>query len=326
MNNNSWRVLIFVMVLMVAGRPGQAQLSENFYDSTCPNVEDIVSQAVSTKFSQTFVTIPATLRLFFHDCFVQGCDASVLISSPNGDAEKDAPDNLSLAGDGFDTVIKAKEAVEAQCPGVVSCADILALAARDVVVLVGGPSFNVELGRRDGLVSRASGVAGNLPEPTFHLDELNTMFASHGLSQTDMIALSGAHTIGFSHCDRFANRIYNFSSSSKVDPSLDSNYVTQLKAACPQDVDPSIAIDMDPTTPRVFDNVYFQNLVAGKGLFTSDEVLFTDSKSKSTITDFANNPDEFNGAFISAMRKLGRVGVKTGSQGEIRRDCSAFNS
>lgn len=67
---------------------------------------------------------------------LQGCDASVLISSPRGDAEKDADDNLSLAGDGFDTVNKAKQAVEAACPGVVSCADILALAARDVVLLV----------------------------------------------------------------------------------------------------------------------------------------------------------------------------------------------
>lgn len=60
----------------------------------------------------------------------------MLISSPNGDAEKDSQDNLSLAGDGFDTVIKAKQAVEGVCPGVVSCADILAIATRDVVVLV----------------------------------------------------------------------------------------------------------------------------------------------------------------------------------------------
>lgn len=67
---------------------------------------------------------------------MQGCDASVMISSPNGDAEKDAEDNLSLAGDGFDTVIKAKQAVESVCPGVVSCADVLAIAARDVVAQV----------------------------------------------------------------------------------------------------------------------------------------------------------------------------------------------
>ncbi|XVF13903.1 hypothetical protein REPUB_Repub09cG0009800 [Reevesia pubescens] len=305
---------------------GEGQLFENFYSDTCPNLESIVRQEVSTKFSQTFVTIPATLRLFFHDCFVEGCDASVTISSPNGDAEKDAEDNLSLAGDGFDTVIKAKQAVERQCPGIVSCADILALAARDVVVLVGGPSWEVEMGHRDGLVSQASGVAGNLPEPEFNLVQLSTMFARNNLTQFDMIALSGAHTVGFSHCDRFAHRIYSFSSSSPVDPTLDPNYAQQLMQACPQNVDPSIAINMDPETPRTFDNVFYQNLVAGKGLFTSDQVLFTDPASKSTISDFAANPGNFNGAFITAMRKLGRVGVKTGNEGEIRIDCTRFNS
>ncbi|XVE67684.1 hypothetical protein DITRI_Ditri09bG0008200 [Diplodiscus trichospermus] len=319
------RALILFMVFMVLQR-GKGQLIENFYGNSCPNLESIVKQEASTKFSQTFVTIPATLRLFFHDCFVEGCDASIMISSPNGDAEKDAQDNLSLAGDGFDTVIKAKQAVERQCPGVVSCADILALAARDVVVLAGGPSWEVELGRRDGLRSQASRVTGNLPEPEFNLAQLNTIFARNNLSQFDMIALSGAHTVGFSHCDRFANRIYSFSSSSAVDPTLDPNYAQQLMEACPRNVDPSIAINMDPETPRTFDNVYYQNLVSGKGLFTADQVLFTDSSSASTVNDFASNPGNFNGAFITAMRKLGRVGVKTGNEGEIRIDCTRFNS
>ncbi|KAJ6420895.1 hypothetical protein OIU84_028303 [Salix udensis] len=258
--------IVLLMVLIIATGRGEGQLVENFYSSSCPNVEEIVSQAVSTKFSQTFTTIPATLRLFFHDCFVTGCDASTMVSSPNGDAEKDAPDNLSLAGDGFDTVVKAKQAVDAVCPKVVSCADILALAARDVVVLAGGPSFNVELGRRDGMVSKASLVKGNLPEPEFTLSQLNAMFAKHNLSQIDMIALSGAHTLGFSHCNRFAKRLYSFSSSSPVDPSLNADYAQQLMSACPKDVDPSIAIDMDPETPRTFDNVYYQNLVSGKGI------------------------------------------------------------
>ncbi|KAF5735827.1 peroxidase 55-like [Tripterygium wilfordii] len=319
------RGLALLMILMVVGK-GEGQLVEGFYGSTCPNLEAIVQQAVTTKRIQTFVTIPATLRLFFHDCFVTGCDASVLIASPNGEAEKDAKDNLSLAGDGFDTVVKAKEAVEAQCPSVVSCADILALAARDVVVLAGGPSFAVELGRRDGLVSQASLVAGNLPEPEFDLAQLNAMFSKNNLTQLDMIALSGAHTLGFSHCDRFANRLYSFSPSSPVDPTLNPDYAKQLKEACPQNVDPSIAIDMDPVTPQTFDNAYYKNLVAGKGLFTSDDVLFIDSASQSTVINFANSPADFNAAFVTSMRKLGRVGVKTGRQGEIRRDCSAFNS
>ncbi|GKG41169.1 peroxidase 55, partial [Tanacetum coccineum] len=84
----------WVMVLVLAGR-GNSQLVENFYAATCPMVEAVVKQAVDAKVRQTFTTIPATIRLFFHDCFVEGCDASVMIQSPNGDAEKDSSDNLS---------------------------------------------------------------------------------------------------------------------------------------------------------------------------------------------------------------------------------------
>lgn len=320
------RVVLYCLITaVVLAGTGKGQLVENFYAGSCPMVEAIVSQTVATKVGQTFTTIPATLRLFFHDCFVEGCDASVMIASPTGDAEKDAEDNLSLAGDGFDTVIKAKQAVEAVCPGVVSCADILAIAARDVVAQAGGPLFNVELGRRDGHISQASRVTGNLPDPTFNLIQLNTIFARNNLTQLDMIALSGAHTLGFSHCNRFANRLYSFSPASTVDPSLNPTYAQQLMASCPQNVAPDIAIDMDPETPRAFDNVYYQNLVAGKGLFTSDDVLFVDSSSQQTVIDFANNPLDFNAAFVSAMRKLGRTGVKIGNNGEIRRDCTSFN-
>ena len=145
------------------------------------------------------------------------------------------------------------------------------------------------------MISQASRVAGNLPEPFFDLNQLNTMFAKHNLNQLDMIALSGAHTVGFSHCNRFANRLYSFSPSSPVDPSLDPTYAQQLMQACPQNVDPSIAINMDPVTPRTFDAVYYQNLVAGKGLFTSDDVLFTNPASQPTVNKFVKNPNAFNG-------------------------------
>ncbi|KAK4797925.1 hypothetical protein SAY86_030251 [Trapa natans] len=177
-----------------------AQLRQNYYAGVCPNVESIVRNAVTQKFQQTFVTVPGTLRLFFHDCFVQGCDASVIIQSTSSNqAEKDHPDNLSLAGDGFDTVIKAKAAVDAvpSCRNKVSCADILAMATRDVVALSGGPSYAVELGRLDGLSSTAASVNGKLPQPTFNLNQLNALFAAHGLNQADMMALSGTHKNDF---------------------------------------------------------------------------------------------------------------------------------
>ncbi|TQD78468.1 hypothetical protein C1H46_035958 [Malus baccata] len=281
------------------GRESEGQLAENFYSSSCPNVESIVKQAVDIKRRQAPPTIAGTLRLFFHDCFVEGCDASIMIASPNRDAE-DFADNLSIPGDGFDTVIKAKQAVEAQCPSVVSCADILAMAARDCVFFAGGPSFPVELGRRDGLISKASRVAGNLPEPFFDLLQLNTMFAKHNLSLTDVIALSGAHTLGVSRCNRFSDRLYNFSSSSPVDPSLNPDYAKRLMATCSKEADPGAISDLDPDTPFTFDNP--------------------------TVLDFAKNPRNFDGAFVAAMRNLGRVGVKTGIQGEVRRDCTTFNS
>lgn len=303
-------------------------LSTNYYAKTCPNVEKIVRQAVQKKIQQTFVTIPATLRLFFHDCFVNGCDASVIIQSRgNNKAEKDHPDNLSLAGDGFDTVIKAKAAVDAVagCTNNVSCADILAIATRDVVNLSGGPFWAVELGRFDGLTSTASSVNGKLPQPTDDLNRLNTLFASNGLSQAEMVALSGAHTVGFSHCSKFSKRIYRFTPKNPIDPTLNAQYATQLQNMCPKNVDPRIAVNMDVQTPRVFDNAYYKNLINGKGLFTSDQVLYTDTRSRSLVTNWAQSSQNFKQAFAQAMIKLGRVGVKNSKNGNIRIQCDAFN-
>lgn len=94
---------------------------------------------------------------------------------------------------------------------------------------------------------------------------------------------------------------------------------------CPINVDPRIAINMDPTTPQSFDNAYYQNLQQGKGLFTSDQVLFADQRSRATVNLFASNNAAFQQAFVTAITKLGRVGVLTGNQGEIRQDCTRVN-
>jgi peroxidase len=322
-SNNFISIVLLIAVTSVA--IGDA-LTPQYYWQSCPNVQEIVRDTVQQKIKETVVTIPATLRLFFHDSFITGSDASVLIASPNDDAEKDASDNLSLAGDGFDTVIRAKKAVEASCPGVVSCADILVMATRDVVSLSGGPNYTVELGRYDGMISKASLVAGNLPLPEFQLDDLTSMFANHNLELVDVVALSGAHTVGFSHCSRFSNRIYNYDGQSgQIDPTFNAQYASQLQQACPTTVGPTIAVDIDPFTPITFDNVYFTNLVNGFGLFSSDQVLYTDTRSRSFVQQFAANQSAFFDAFVIAIEKLGRLDVKTSANGQIRRDCTKFN-
>lgn len=103
-----------------------------FYSSSCPRAESIVRSTVQSHFRSDPTVAPGLLRMHFHDCFVRGCDASVLLAG--SDTERTAPPNLSLKG--FEVIDDAKSQLETACPGVVSCADILALAARDSVVLV----------------------------------------------------------------------------------------------------------------------------------------------------------------------------------------------
>ncbi|KAF7129788.1 hypothetical protein RHSIM_Rhsim10G0027800 [Rhododendron simsii] len=308
--------------------PSHSQpLSLTYYNTSCPSFAQIVQTTVTNKQINSPTTAAATLRLFFHDCLVLGADASVLVSStPFNTAERDADVNLSLPGDGFDVVVRVKTALELACPSVVSCADILAVCARNLVTMMGGPYYDVMLGRKDGRVSKSSLVQGNIPGTTMSVTQLIKLFAAKGFTIQEMVALTGAHTIGFSHCKEFGSNIYNYSKSSQSDPTYNPRYADGLRNACADyHKNPTLSVFNDIMTPNKFDNMYYKNLPEGLGLLSSDRALYSDPRTRPYVQTYAANQDVFFDAFKRAMEKLSVLDVKTGNEGEIRRRCDEFN-
>ncbi|ONK69963.1 uncharacterized protein A4U43_C05F28780 [Asparagus officinalis] len=171
-------------------------LTIDYYSKTCPQLDDLVGSVTGPRFKQTPVAGPATIRLFFHDCFVEGCDASILIApGAEGSAlvERNMPENKNLPPEGFETVEMAKKVVESKCPGAVSCADILAIAARDFIHLAGGPYYKVKKGRKDSKKSKPFKVKYHLPRSNSSISSLLSLFSSKGLTARDLVAaLQGA--------------------------------------------------------------------------------------------------------------------------------------
>ncbi|KAL9448965.1 hypothetical protein AB3S75_010994 [Citrus x aurantiifolia] len=311
--------LIFALVMFPVSSPVSA-LSSNYYSKTCPKLETAVTNAVK-KAMKNDKTVPAALlRMHFHDCFIRGCDASVLLESKGKNtAEKDGPPNISLHA--FYVIDNAKKAVEAMCPGVVSCADILVLSARDAVALSGGPTWDVPKGRKDGRISKATDTR-QLPAPTFNISQLQQSFSQRGLSMADLVALSGGHSLGFSHCSSFQNRIHNFNATLDIDPSISPSFATSLRNVCPaHNKVKNAGATLDSST-TVFDNAYYKLLLQGKSLFSSDQSLLTTPRTKALVSKFARSKSAFEKAFVQSMIRMSSI---TGGGQEIRLDCRRVN-
>ncbi|WVZ71330.1 hypothetical protein U9M48_019924 [Paspalum notatum var. saurae] len=320
---------VVVLALLPATAIG-AGLKVGFYNKSCPSAEALVQQAVAAAFKNNSGIAAGLIRLHFHDCFVRGCDGSVLIdTTANNTAEKDAaPNNPSLRG--FEVIDAAKKAIEARCPKTVSCADIVAFAARDSIALAGNLKYSVPAGWRDGRISKASDATSNLPSPLSNATELVGNFTRKNLTAEDMVVLSGAHTVGRSHCSSFTNRLYGFSNASDVDPAMSSAYAALLRNICPanssQFFPNTTTTDMDLITPNVLDNKYYLGLTNNLGLFTSDQALLTTATLKKSVDDFVKNESKWKSKFAKTMVKMGNIQVLTGTQGEIRLNCRVINS
>ncbi|KAB1227935.1 Peroxidase N [Morella rubra] len=314
-------LMTFCMLLLVA----RSQLTSDFYKTTCPNLLSIVRKEVQSAIKTEMRMAASLLRLHFHDCFVNGCDASILLDGSDG--EKFAFPNLNSAR-GFEVIDQIKSSVESACSGVVSCADILAIAARDSVLLSGGPSWKVLLGRRDALVANQTGANNGLPSPFETLDEIIKKFANVGLNVTDVVSLSGGHTIGLARCVTFTNRLFNFSGTGAADSTMDTSMASDLENLCPVNGDGNETTALDRNSTDSFDNHYFQNLLNGKGLLSSDQLLFSNSTTiiKTLVQSYSATSALFFADFASSMIKMGNITPLTGSSGQIRNNCRVVNS
>ncbi|OEL36879.1 Cationic peroxidase 1 [Dichanthelium oligosanthes] len=331
----------FLLALLLLSSAAYGQLSQNFYAKNCSSLDKIIKDEVS----RTLFTDPAPLggrrmgasllRLFFHDCFVQGCDASVLLDDDvlkGIVSEKNAgPNKNSLRG--FEVIDRIKASVEKECPSVVSCADILALATREAVVAVrsrhthildvhdiashhgyafqpsssslqlNGTSWPLLLGRRDSKTANKAQADSDLPSPFSDLDTLITAFGNKKFSPSELAALSGAHTIGMAHC-------------TNVDANQKGRCNTAIDGLAP----------LDKSTPEMFDNNYYTNLPE-RGLLHSDQVLTGRPDLSALVGKYSSNQALFFGDFAKAMKKMSEMSVLTGANanGEVRVNCRRRN-
>ncbi|MFS7902973.1 putative peroxidase [Helianthus anomalus] len=298
-----------------------AQLTHNFYSKSCPKVFDAVGSVVRAAVAKEKRMGASLLRLHFHDCFVNGCDGSILLDDTSSfTGEKTARPNVNSVR-GFNVIDDVKKKVEGVCPGVVSCADILAISALESVLALGGPEWTVKLGRRDSKTASFSAAnSGVIPPPTSTLSNLINRFQAVGLSTRDMVALSGAHTIGQARCTSFRARIYN-------DTNIDAAFARSRRSNCPR---PSGSGDnnlapLDVKTPNSFDNAYYGNLISQKGLLRSDQRLHNGGSTDSLVEQYSKNPRSFYADFAAAMVRMGDIRPLTGRNGEIRKNCRVPN-
>ncbi|KAF5196119.1 Peroxidase [Thalictrum thalictroides] len=324
----NFTVAVFCLLFLISPLAFSQQLDYNFYAYTCPYVENIVSHGLWKAIQNETRIAASLLRLHFHDCIVDGCDASILLDdTKNFKGEKNAGPNRGSAR-GYEVIDDIKAEVEKACPSTVSCADILTLAATQAVYFSGGSYWSVPLGRRDSITASQKAANDQIPSPFESLEDITAKFVSKGLDLNDVVVLSGAHTIGFAQCFTFRRRLFNFGGSGKPDPTLDSSMLKNLQTVCPngdvKKTNNKIA-PLDSQTINKFDNLYYKNVMSNTGLLESDQVLLRDPKSTSMVTYYSMNPSMFSDDFATSMVKMGNIGILTGEEGEIRKNCRFVN-
>ncbi|XP_031400651.1 peroxidase 11 [Punica granatum] len=316
-------LVVTLSTVPVGSLASDPPLTLDYYSSSCPTVLEIVRKEMECAVLSDPRNAALVVRLHFHDCFVQGCDGSVLLDDTfTLKGEKTASPNVnSLIG--FEIIDRIKNYLESECPGIVSCADILTIAARDAVILVGGPYWDVPLGRKDSKTASFELANENIPTANEDLRGIISKFLYQGLSITDTVALAGAHTIGMARCENFRARIYEDLGG--------SSHLSGLKSTCPaaEGGDDNIA-PMDYVSPNVFDNSFYSLLLKNEGLLNSDQEMYSSVlavQTKGLVRKYAEDSVAFFQQFSDSMVKMGNItNSDSFVNGQVRKNCRFINT
>ncbi|KAL3653419.1 hypothetical protein CASFOL_003100 [Castilleja foliolosa] len=322
----SFQVIITLALVFVCSSSA-GQLSPVFYLKTCPKIFEIVEDEVRGAINYEERMGASLLRLHFHDCFVHGCDASILLDdTASFKSEKNAlPNKNSIRG--FEVIDKIKTKLEKQCPGVVSCADILALAAMiSVKILVPDQKWCgwiVMFGRKDSITAyKNEADNGAIPSPASNLTQLIDLFSQNNLSKQDLVALSGGHTIGLVQCTNFRARIYN--ETNNIDGQFGAAARRECRVNTPGDDHKLQPLDI--ISPKEFDNSFFRDVRNNKTLLHSDQQLNThDRDIAKWVYKYSDNQISFLEDFAKAMVRMGNIKPLLGPPGQIRKNCRMVN-
>nr|QKX94680.1 cold temperature stress protein [Populus simonii x Populus nigra] len=213
---------------------------------------------------------PLMLRLAWHSAGT--FDVNTKTGGPFGTIRH--PDELAHgANNGLDIAVRLLEPLKEQFPNL-SYADFYQLAGVVAVEVTGGPEIPFHPGRPD---KSDPPPEGRLPDATKGSDHLRDVFGHHmGLSDKDIVALSGGHTLGRCHKERSGFE--------------------------------------GPWTPNplVFDNSYFKELLSGEkeGLIQlpSDKTLLEDPVFRPLVEKYAADEDAFFADYAEAHLKLSELG------------------
>ncbi|KAJ6895276.1 cytosolic ascorbate peroxidase [Populus alba x Populus x berolinensis] len=176
------------------------------------------------------------------------------------------------ANSGLDIAVRLLEPIKEQFP-ILSYADFYQLAGVVAVEITGGPEVPFHPGRED---KPEPPPEGRLPDATKGSDHLRDVFGHMGLSDKDIVALSGAHTLGRCHKER-------------------SGFEGPWTA-----------------NPLIFDNSYFKELLGGEkeGLLQlpSDKALLSDPIFRPYVDKYAADEDAFFADYSEAHLKLSELG------------------